>query len=94
MANIMRLSLMKGAYAALSNAAWQEIQVASAEMTILFGNATFRFQASLSSRPKKSRQLPGIGTGQFSGMGYFSLVGGTNPFKRRYNDRIAYCSLS
>jgi hypothetical protein len=40
LANIMRLLLKKGAHAALSGAAWQEIGYAPVEMTIHLGNDT------------------------------------------------------
>src|SRR5450755_1478197 len=63
LANIMRLSLRKGAHAVLSSAAWQEIRVRSgrddnsvvAKTSFSPGNAEFYPSTELSSRPERTR---------------------------------------
>ena len=63
LANIMRLSLRKGAPAVLSSAAWQEIRVRSgrddnsvvAKTSFSPGNAEFYPSTELSSRPERTR---------------------------------------
>ena len=52
--HFMRPSLRKGAHAAVSSDAWQEIRVRSGRDDNLSGNAKYGFQDELSSRPERS----------------------------------------
>lgn len=53
------------------------------------------FQAEVVAAHNRSRQVRETETVTGpSKVGYFSLLGGTSPFNRRYNARVAYCSLS
>src|ERR1700728_1405421 len=54
LANFMRLSLQKGAYAVLYGAAWQEIRVRSGRDDNSIGATSSRYPNKLSSRPERS----------------------------------------
>jgi hypothetical protein len=86
----MRLSLTKAAHDAVTWIRVQEIRVKP-----FFGLS--------GTRKGKTRSLQGLSTPTQSNSGlelakvppiYFSLLGGTNPFNRKYNESVAYCSLS